>query len=107
MTTGKTLIKAVREDIQKYPNISSMLLDLYDEKDHITTDKEVDFAWDLFVNNPNERTRFIEYLNTLEKDKPRCIGVKITEFHVILHYPTPSAKIFTRKNFINPLDYMD
>lgn len=107
MMTGKTLIKAIREDIQNYPNISSMLLDLYDEKDHVTTNKEVDFIEDLFANNPSERDRFIEHLNVLEKEEPFGMNVKITEFHVILYYQTPFAKLFSRKTLMNPLDYMN
>ena len=98
MTTGKTLIKAIREDVKKYPNISSMVLDLYDAKDRVTIDREVEFSEDLFKNNLNERTRFIEYLNTLEKENPEGMSAKITEFHVILHYQTPFAKLFSRKS---------
>ena len=106
-TTGTTLIKAIREDTAKYPHICTMLLDLYDSKVRETIDKEVDYAEDLFINNPNEKARFIEYLDELEKEDPEGMFAKITESKVILFYQTPMEITFFRKNLpLQSIDYM-
>lgn len=101
---GITLVNAIREDMAKYPNVCRTLLSLYDGDDEKHIGDDAVFIEDLFAKNPNERARFIEVLDALEKDTPSIIVAKITENHVILFYKTPKPQIFSRRVPFDPLD---
>ena len=101
---GSTLVNAIREDMAKYPNVCRMILYLYDEDEQEHIGEDAEYVEDLFIKNPDEKARFIEALDNLEKDVPVFLVAKITEAHVILFYKTPKAKIFSRRKPLNPLD---
>ena len=98
MMTGKTFVKAIREDVAKYPNICSMPIHLFDSKDRINSNDDVEYIEDLFANNPYYKKSVVNYLNALEKNVPQYMNIKITENHVILYYrQLTKIKIFSRK----------
>lgn len=106
MMTGKTFVKAIREDVAKYPNICSMPICLFDSKDRINTNNDVEYVEDLFANNSTEKKSIVDYLNALEKNIPQQMNIKITETHVILFYrQLTKIKIFSRKESSHTYDY--
>ena len=106
---GKTLVNAVRENTANFPNLCNLTLYLYDDKGNCSTDEDVTFVNDLFVNNSKEKTRFVKFLNKLEKETPASLSATITQSHVILFSDCSFGKpnLFSRNAPMDPMDYMD
>lgn len=96
---GTMLVHAIREDASKYPNVCRMEVCLYDTKDRADNGPDAVFAEDLFADNAQERKRFIDFLDELEKDCPEFMRVKISEWLVSMFYKSPRVQLFSRKTF--------
>ena len=91
-----------------FPNCAEIPVVLYDGKDRISTEEDVKFATPLFEENSESFNDFFNFVDRLDANPDyTSINVKIDVGHVIIHYRTPEAKVFLRKDPINPCDCTD
>ena len=93
-----------------FEKCSQIPIVLYDGKNRIDMVEDVRFVKALFVNNSGSFIDFYEFLKELENKTEEItepINVKIDANSVVVFYKTPHAKVFSRNQALNPIDYMD
>ena len=104
----ETILRAAGVCERLYVGAGCINVKLYDEKDRIIEDENLQFHESLFSKNSAGFDQFLDIVDNLESDSesPSSVKVKITPEHVIVFYETPNA-IAIPRNPMNPLDYMD
>lgn len=97
MMTGKTLIQGVNLKEKDYPHICEIPLFLYDANGLICNDPNFSFSKDLFIENFEEKERFIALLNELEMEKTAYLDVQINDYMLTIFSKTSFLKMFCRK----------
>ena len=104
-----TILRESGFSVKDFKKSSEISIILYDRKDRIDNVEDIKFVHTLFSNNTKSFIDFYEFVKELENnpEPPACINVKIDEYSVVVFYKTPQAKVFLRKEGINPMDFMD
>lgn len=100
----KTFPRASKSDITLYGDDE---LNIFNNEEIIDTSENVNFATDLFVKNPAGKENFGTFLKKLEDSPVDSFNIRIDENCVTIFYKTPHPKTFSRKEPMNPLDYME
>ena len=90
------IIIAAGGSVKNHPKAAHIRVHLYYRKDRVVIEP-VAFTEPLFARNRREQSRFLHYLNSLEKSPlPGNMKVLISEASVILNYKSPNAMVFHR-----------
>lgn len=82
-------------------------LNIFNNDEVIDNSEHINFTTVLFSENPAEKENFHNFLKELEKGPVDSFNVRIDASKVTVFYKTPNPKTFSRKEPMNPLDYMD
>lgn len=99
----KTFPKASKSDVTLYGDDD---FNVFNNEEVIDTSENINFAKDLFHENPAGKEDFNTFLKKLEASPVDSFNMRIDENSVIVFYKTPHPQTFLRKEPMAPMDYM-
>lgn len=101
------ILKNAGMNPQNFPKSSEIKTFLYDGKDRISSEENINYVEPFFKHNDGSFLNFQHFVNGIEQETIESMNVKVDITSVILFYKTPRAIVFLRNPSMNPIDYME